>query len=464
MIPTQTRLYGSLVMLMLLITFHSNVFSQDKKAKIESLLADAHKLGQFNGNVLVKQSGKVIYEGSFGPARPNGPALTRDYRFNIGSIAKEFNAVAIMMLQEQGKLRLDDPVSKFLPELPSWAQQIQVRNLLQYTSGIPNSKWNNIHGDDDNLAFLKTVNTLDFNPGTEYAYNNNNVFMQREIISRVSGMTFNDFVREKMLKPLGIKHAVIDPTDAAIMVARAYDKTGKEDDLTPPFSGWTNLNLKDFLTWSEALHSFKLISPESTGSLVIPFAPGNQTGLGHGEMQGDQLIRHTHDGTARNYQALLISKQDKRLTIILQTNNQQNNLTPISRAIEAILENKPYVKIRKSFLKTYSTQIEQMDAKQILALYEQTKTQERAAFSFDSEDLLNEVGYALLTQKKIPDAIAVFSLNSRLFPASANVYDSLGEAYFLSGDRSSAVASYKKALSLDPTLESAKKMIVELSK
>lgn len=464
MIATQIRLYPSLVILLLLSTSPVKLFSQNKKAEINSLLTDAHQLGQFNGNVLVKQSGKLVYEGSFGLARPGGKPLTKAYRFNIGSIAKEFNAVAIMMLQEQGKLSLDDNLSKFLPELPSWAQRIQVRNLLQYTSGVPNSKWNTIHGDADNLHFLKTVTNLDFDPGTKYAYNNNNVFLQRQIVARITGMSFNDFVREQMLKPLGIKHAILDPRNSDPLIALAYDEAGKEDDLTPPFSGWTNLNLEDFLTWSEALNSFKLINTESTRSLLVPFAPGNQTGLGHGEIQGNQLVNHTHDGTARNYQALLISKQEKGLTIILQTNNQQNNLTPISRAIEAIVDNKPYAKIRKSFLKTYSAEIGQMNAKQIIALYQQAKLKESATFSFDSEDLLNDVGYVLLNQKKFADAIEVLRLNTELFPSSANVFDSLGEAYYLSGDKPQALANYNQALKLNPMLESARKMVGELTR
>jgi CubicO group peptidase (beta-lactamase class C family) len=463
--PNQTRLYRCLALLLLLSIFHTTANSQDKKAQIHTLLADAHNLGLFNGNVLVQQSGTVVYQGSFGQADATGKVkLTKDYRFNIGSIAKEFNAVAIIMLQEQGKLNLDDPISRFLPELPSWAEQIKVRHLLQYTSGIPNSKWNEIHGDSDNLNYLKTVTKLDFEPGSQYAYNNNNVFLQRQIVSRITGMPFNDFVNTRMLKPLGIKHAIIDPDASAPLVAHAYDQSGKEDDLRPPFSGWTNLNLQDFLTWSDALNRFKLISPESTRSLLIPFAPGNQTGLGRGEMAGTQLISHTHDGTARNYQALLISKQDKGLTVILQTNNQQNNLTPISRAIEAILENKPYAKIKKSFLKTYGAQIAQMDAGQIRSLYEQAKAKESEAFSFDSEDLLNDVGYALMGQKKFSDALEILKYNTQLFPNSANVFDSLGEAYYRAGKKPEALANYQTALSLDPNLESARKMIAELNR
>jgi CubicO group peptidase (beta-lactamase class C family) len=461
----QSRLYRGIILLLLFGASQATVYSQDKTSQIDTLMTDAHRLGLFNGNVLVMQSGKRVYQASFGPAEANGKVmLTPAYRFNIGSIAKEFNAVAMMMLVEQHKVSLNDAVSKYLPELPAWAEKIKVRNLLQYTSGIPDSKWKEVTGDEDNLNKLKKVQALDFEPGTKYAYNNNNVFLQRMIIAKVSGMPFNDYVREKMLKPLGIKHAVVDPVDSDKLVARAYNDQGVQDDLTPPITGWTNLNLSDFFTWSEALNSFKLISPASTKEIIVPFSTGNQSGLGRGEIKGNVLLSHVHDGTGRNYQALLINEQEKARTIILQTNNQQNNLYPISRSISAILDNKPYAKIKKSWMKVYGTQVAQMNAAEILSLYKQSKIKESGSFSFDAEDLLNDVGYFVMGQKRFSDAVEIFAYNTRLFPASANVFDSLGEAYLRSGDKVSALANYRKALTLDPQLGSAKEMVEELAK
>lgn len=137
---------------------------------LDSLLEKAHNLGVFNGNLLVYERGKIIYKKTIGWADASGKIkLTEDYRFHIGSIAKEFNAVAIMMLKEQGKLSLEDKVSKFLPELPLWANRVSIKNLLQYTSGIPQSNWNEIKGNADNMRYLKTVKTLAFEPGTKKA-------------------------------------------------------------------------------------------------------------------------------------------------------------------------------------------------------------------------------------------------------------------------------------------------------
>ena len=348
MVLLKSIIPGKLLFFFLLASLPLLAAGQHKKDKIRTLMENAHKLGVFNGNVMVVSSGKKLYVGSFGYAgAKTNEKLSREYRFNIGSIAKEFNAVAIMMLKEQNMLRLDDAVSKYITTLPSWADTIKIRHLLQYTSGIPDSKWKEVKGDQDNLNKLEAVTKLDFKPGTKYAYNNNNVFFQRQIIEKVSGIPFNKFVSEKILKPLGIKHAILDPRATDLKLAKAYNSQGVEDDITPPFSGWTNLNIDDFYLWSEAINTFKLITPASTEEILTPFSPGNQTGLGKGTIQAHKLQSHIHDGTARNYQALLISDQVQGLTIILQTNNQQNNLKAIGRSIQDIMEDKPYAELSR---------------------------------------------------------------------------------------------------------------------
>lgn len=318
-----------------------NFYGQANKAatKLDSLFQKALQSKTFNGNVLIAEKGKIIYEKAFGKAdTSNTIQLNTDYRFHIGSIAKEFNAVGIMMLKEQGKLKLDDPVSKFLPELPSWANKIKIINLLQYTSGLPQIKWNEVNQDSDNMAFLQKTSVLDFEPGTKYDYNNNNVFLQRRIIEKITNMSFNSFVINKILKPIGIKNAVVDPDEKEPLFAKSFNSKGKQDILKYNISGWTALNLKDFYKWSQAINSFKIINLESTRELFEPFSKDNQTGLGGGTIENGKVTSHIHDGAAFNYQALLISSLNS--TIILMTNNKQNNLEEISNSIESILSKK----------------------------------------------------------------------------------------------------------------------------
>lgn len=335
-----------LLFTILLITF-SHCYSQTshKEANLDSLFLKAQHSKAFNGNVLISQNGKIIYEKAFGKADASGiTPLDKKYRFHIGSIAKEFNAVGIMMLKEQGKLKLDDPLSKFLPELPSWANKIKIIHLLQYTSGLPQIKWNEVNQDSDNMTELKKTAALDFEPGTKYDYNNNNVFLQRRIIEKITRMPFNAFVVKKLLRPIGIKDGLVDPDEKEKRFAKSFNNKGKQDVIKYNISGWTALNLEDFYKWSEAVDSFKLITKESTTELFIPFSEGNQTGLGEGTVQNGKVLSHIHDGAAFNYQALLISNPD--FTIILMSNNKQNNLKAISDSIKSILEDKPYNEIK----------------------------------------------------------------------------------------------------------------------
>jgi CubicO group peptidase (beta-lactamase class C family) len=323
--------------------------AQNKKAvTIDSLIQRTNKNGLFNGNVMVVDKGKVIYKKAIGYADTTKQTpLTTDYRFHIGSIAKEFNAVAIMMLKDQGKLNLDDKVSKFFPELPAWANSISVKNLLQYTSGLPEIKWKTVNGDADNWADLQKIEKLNFEPGTSYNYNNNNTFLQRRIVEKLSGMSFNEFVVQKMLKPLHMATAVVDPGDKVPLMAKGYNNSLKQDLLAVPISGWTCLTLDDFYKWELALQNFKLINREATLEILTPFAEGKQCGLGGGIMEGNKLIYHQHDGITRNYQALLTSHSKQGRVIILMTNNKQNNVFEIKDALEAILDGKPYQEIKK---------------------------------------------------------------------------------------------------------------------
>ncbi|MEJ7558631.1 MAG: serine hydrolase [Pedobacter sp.] len=367
-----------------------------------------------------------------------------------------------MMLKEQGKLSLDDKVSKYLPELPSWANKISVKNLLQYTSGIPQSNWIKIKGDADNMKYLKTVAALGFEPGTKYDYNNNDVFLQRRIIEKITGLPYASFVMERLFKPCGIKSAIFDPQEMDKLVAKAYNDQKIQDDLSWEIDGWPALNLLDFYRWSECINSFSLITPASTQELVIPFSTDDQTGLGHGNMEGKLLIAHRHDGTAKNYQALLISNATTSTTFILMTNNKQGNLDAISKSVKSILEGKPYIQVRRSFIDDFDKQLENMNGEQALTLYRKIKLERPNQYSYDGENTLNQVGYFFLNKNKVNDAITIFTFNTKLFPNSGNMFDSLGEAYYVQGNKSKALENYTIAFKLDPSLESAKKMIQEL--
>jgi CubicO group peptidase (beta-lactamase class C family) len=460
-----TNLYKSCLLLCFAVILIGNqaVAQQTRAEKIQTYLQRANQLGLFNGNVLVVDRGEVVYKAAIGYADVSKQTLlTTAYRFHIGSIAKEFDAVGLMVLQEQGKLSLDDKVSKFFPGLPAWAGTISIKNLLQYTSGLPEIKYQTVHGDADNWKDLQALQQLDFEPGSKYAYNNNNTFLRRQIIEKVTGLSIKAFIEQKLLKAHGINNGIVDPTDADTLLAKSFNDDGKQDALDYPIMGWTCLNLDDFYTWAQCLQKFSIISPASTLAIITPVAPGRQSGLGTGSMNSNQLIRHVHDGIAMRYQALEVTDGPKNRTIILLTNNRHDNVYDLNTAIEAILDGKPYRQPMRSVVSELQKHPDIKNANQVLSFYQKLKAEKPGEYDFANESTLNEIGYNYLSDNQVNDAIIIFQYNVKLFPTSGNVYDSLGEAFYKLGDKKNALLNYKKSVKLDPGNSGAKDIIAKL--
>lgn len=334
---------GAAIIWMIVVSGTAN--SQETAAsEINAYLDQAHKAGVLNGNVLIVDRGRVIVRRAIGYADGSrATPLKLGDRFVIGSIAKEFDAVGLLMLAEEGKLSLADPVSKYIPDLPPWASTVTINDLLHYTSGLPDVDWNTVNNDADAFRNIRAIKQLDAPPGTHYAYNNNNTFLRRRIIERVSGLSFEGFLTKREFPKAGIRDAVIDPTEATPRVAKGFDAQFKLDPLKVYLSGWPALTVDDFLRWSNCITHFCLISPDSTRQIVTTQNPKWQTGLGHGTMVGDQLVRHVHDGNDHNFEALLMTDASKGRTIILLTSQNHVDVYVAADAINAILDGKPYI-------------------------------------------------------------------------------------------------------------------------
>ncbi|RLJ34067.1 CubicO group peptidase (beta-lactamase class C family) [Chryseobacterium sp. 7] len=327
----------------------NNSFAQNKStAKIDSLMKEFHQAGFFNGNILAAKNNKIIYNASFGFAdAAKTVKLTPDYRFNIGSITKEFSAVALLQLQEQGKLKLDDHVSKYIPELPKWADKVTLKNLLQYTSGIPNVNWKKIKSNQDIFDDLKLIDKLDFVPGTQYNYNMNNVFLRQFIVEKITGMTYKKYITKNIFKPCKMSSAEITPIVDEKFVAKGFNNKLIED--KPDFLvGGTFLTTTDLLKFLNCLHSKKLINENSLFALGQQFdLPDTQSSLGEAKFKNKKLIDHSHDGRAGSYEALLVSDLNEKLTVILLGNNYNGKLFEISDTIKAIMNNRKNSSLKK---------------------------------------------------------------------------------------------------------------------
>ncbi len=324
----------------LLLLLFSNVNAQNRHVKqIDELMNAAHQIGVFNGNVLVAEKGKVIYRSAIGYADgTKTKRLSPELRFDIGSISKEFNGVGIMMLREQGKLKLDDNVSKYLTQLPRWADKIQIKNLIQYTSGLPVGKANTDEEYSNALAKLKK---LEFEPGTAFIYSNANVYLQKRIIEKITGLSYKAFVETKILTPCGMTRAAVDVPIGDPSKARAFDNNFVESKYTPESSGWVDMTMDDLYQWTKCLHSYRILNERSFKELAEGFGD-SETSLGGTKFENNKLIIHQHQGSSYNYEALMVSRLPDDITVILLTNNRNFKLFELSDSIMAILNDSPY--------------------------------------------------------------------------------------------------------------------------
>lgn len=404
---------------LILLTFSIVLFVTEEKlyaqidpatAKIEAYIRTAYEEGNFNGNVLVIDHDKTIYKASWGYSdAAKKTMLTQDYRFRLGSIGKEFNAVGIMKLKEEGKLSLDDKVSKFFPDLPDWADNVSVKNLLQYTSGLPDIDWRNTKNENDIWKSLYELKSLLGQPGQVYNYNNSNTFLQRKIIEKLTGSLFSDFVKTQLLKSADIHSEIFDPLKSDPLVAQGFDKNLKPDSVANLLLGWIALTTDDLYRWSNSIFELKHINAASTKEILIPFQERCQAGLGWGKLEKEKMILHVHDGSSFSNESILAADASSKRTVILLTNQRHNNVYELNDGIQAILNGKkPY----KSIFAHYRNQVDTLNAIAFLNFYEQLKIT-HPSYSFDNENTLNDVGYFYLYEKKkVEDAITILNITS----------------------------------------------------
>jgi CubicO group peptidase (beta-lactamase class C family) len=439
------------------------------QSPIDSIMQLAYKRGIFNGNILVARHDSILYKKSFGKADGSGAKpLTTDMMFDIGSVSKEFNGTAIMILKEQGKLSLDDALAKYFPEFPSWAQQVRIKQLINYTSGLPIIDSLATGTDSSYYQGLLHLKALAFTPGSGYIYNPLDVYLQMRVIEKVSGLTYSAFVQKYIFRPAGMHASIVDyPVDAPRM-ARAFDNHGKNVAalaLNQDMTGWVRLSIEDLYKWTKALHSGKIISAASLKELSENF-PGGESSLGSTGYEKDQLIWHQHQGSFNSYEAVLYSQVPEQITIVMMTNHQEMKVIPLKSAIMAALHNQPVIVPKRSvYLQVRDSVLANTDMG--LAYYKDLKAnhQDVYDFSFEIGDLIS-TGKYLERRKHFDDAIKVFreAVATDAAPHDLSYgYELMAECYFRKGEMEQAKQYYAKAVELEPKNKNAEERMKDLS-
>lgn len=293
--------------------------------------------------VALAKDGKLIFAKGYGKAdiELNVPA-TAENIYRIGSITKQFTAAMILKLAEEGKLSLDDPIPKYLPDYPTQGHTVTIGNLLNHTSGIKGIRARMVDEEtrqrfrtdltDEEINALFSEAPFDFAPGEGQQYSNSGYLLLGQIISEVSGMPFKDYAEQHFLQPLGLKNTGFD-NEIVILPNRAEGYEKEEGVRTnahfidmdmPGSAGAFYSTVADLVQWTHLLHSGKVISNESYNAMISPttYGEGKIAGYGYGlnlnELGGHKKV--FHGGMINGFSSFLSHYPEAGISIAVLTN------------------------------------------------------------------------------------------------------------------------------------------------
>lgn len=472
----------------------------DHAGRIDSYLKEAHARGQFNGTALVYTSGGVVYQGAYGIGHIDPvDTLHLGSKFRLASVGKPFTAMAIMILQEDGKLRYNQDVRDFIPELPYTG--ITIRHLLYHTSGLPqyeplmDQHWKPelnyddparyISGNADILRVIAEVKPpIRSAPGDRWEYSNFGYNLLGTVVARASGMSYADFLQQRIFTPAGMAHTTVYPyvigNDPA-MPDRVFgfwtDWNGRDHKstdghyLNPAYGeDGTYSTVGDMLLWDRVLYTDKLVSRATLEEAFTPAVlnNGDTTEYGFGWFigktpTGKKMV--THSGSWAGFTTYFLRgiEEDKCLVVLTNNSTTYFGEEGIRGGLTNLLYDQPYRLPRQSIRELLGKVVADEGAAQAIAHYHAWKQQRANDINFN-EGEVNLLGYELLWAGRVDDALAILRLNMEEYPHSANVYDSYGDALLAKGDTVNALVHFKNALDLDPTMTATKEKIEGMGK
>ncbi|HEX5832740.1 MAG TPA: serine hydrolase domain-containing protein [Pyrinomonadaceae bacterium] len=395
----------------------------------------------------VSLNGEVVFEKAFGLANMehNVPNSTQTI-FESGSVAKQFTAAALVLLQQDGKLSIDDPVRKYIPELPDYGTKLTIRHLLNHTAGLRD--WGTVlsltgvgRGDrviSQDLAFdvITHQRALDFTPGAEYSYSNSGYNLAAIIVERVSKQKFPAFVDERLFKPVGMKNSSWRDDYQRIVPGRAQAYSRQANGpwrLTMPFmnvygNGGMLTTVGDWMKWNAMLDSQSLGAAlvqalETRGVLndgrKITYALGLEVDSYKG------LKDVSHGGATAGYQTFLARYPDNKVSVGVMC----NGTSPSAGGMAAGITDEIFGPFPET-AKTEPPQVSEDELKKFAGVWRNEKTHFPARFVIEN-GVSRWMGARLVPmgggQFTAGDNKLVFTLDKDGKPSAAEVVDANGE-------------------------------------
>ena len=368
----------------------------------DSIMNKEFKANEPGASVIVVKKGQIIYKKGFGVAdmELNIP-VNPDMNFRLGSITKQFTAVCILQLAEQGKLSLQDDIKKYIPDY-AIKEPITIEHLLTHTSGIKSytsvdSFWKQMRTDLTPRAIIALTekDTLEFKPGTKWNYNNTGYVMLGYIIEKVSGKTYEEYVQQNIFTPAGMNNSYYGSESRIIKNrAKGYKNNEKEFlnsdyiSMTLPHAAGSLLStVEDLWKWNKALYSYKLVKKEWVDKAITPYTlpDGKSTGYGYGlgvsKIQGSKTIEHSGGIPGFSTDAIYLPAED--IFVAAFSNCDCKGPTAFTPKLAAIALGKPY--------NFNALPLTEADAKQYEGIYADEKGEERV-IRWDKDKLTSQRG------------------------------------------------------------------------
>lgn len=339
--------------LILLLSF--TCFAEDGVAtKVDDYVFAEMQVQKIPGvSLAVIKNGELVLARGYGFANVEHQVRVKpETIFQSGSVGKQFTATAVMMLVEEGKLSLDDKITKYFPDVPEAWRNITIRHMLTHTSGLgdypPDIDMRRDYTEDDLVQRIKGV-PLAFQPGEKWSYSNLAYVMLGVLIHKVSGKFYGDFLQERVFKPLDmstariISEADIVPNRAAgyrLVKGELKNQNWVSPALNTTADGALYLTVYDMAKWDAALYTEKLLKRSSLEQMWTPVKlnDGKTYPYGFGwavaDVNGNRLIEH--GGSWQGFKSQISRYVDDKLTVVVFANAAQANPAKIAHAVAAL--------------------------------------------------------------------------------------------------------------------------------
>jgi CubicO group peptidase (beta-lactamase class C family) len=348
------RIAGLFVLFLLLVAGcagQTTTGSQELTTRVDEYVNALVRQNRFSGAILLARDGRVLLSKGYGMANledetPNAPRT----KFRLGSITKQFTAVAILKLQEQGKLSVQDAVCKYVENCPAAWQPVTIHHLLTHTSGIPNMtsfpEFRRIKFFPatplESIALFRDK-PLEFAPGEKFNYSNSGYLLLGYILERASGKAYAEYLRENIFEPLGMKNTGLDINSAVIKNRAAGYSRGPQGlinaeyiNMTIPFAAGALLSTtEDLYLWDRALYTESILSKKSLEMMNTPFKNGYGYGVGVGEAYGLKNI--SHGGGIEGFSTFLSRFTNDDGTVIVLSNIEHADTGMIAKRLGGML-------------------------------------------------------------------------------------------------------------------------------